>query len=146
MGLAELIGQESARKLSDTYGGQRKYVAKNPDRLTWLAEVLEQSEVHRIWQEFYGCYLEIPKRRRLGGSRKAKQRNAGVRRDRNIAIYQLSFEMPRSDLARLFGLQLREIQRIIKAMTPTPPEGPKDGPPGGDIDDITSRFSYRIQG
>lgn len=118
MGLSELIGQESTRKLSDTYGGQRKYVAKNPARLAWLDEVLEQSEVHRIWQEFHGCYLEIPKRRRLGGSRKAKQRNAELRRDRNIAIYELSFELPRSDLARMFGLQLREIQRILRMMTP----------------------------
>lgn len=117
--IADLIGPESMQKLADAYGGQRRYVARNPTKLGWLTLVLEPDEVDRIWQEFRGCQILVP-RRKVVGYCKQGGRNRGateLKRDRNVAIYELSFEMSRSDLARIFGLQLREIHRIIKRVS-----------------------------
>lgn len=110
--LAKLVGTTAALALSCSYGGERLYVSHDSNRIGWLRDAIGSSLAAVVWQEYKGCYLQIPAGTRSG----PKLDDPQLRWARDCQILSLSEVFGVQDLARMFCLSRREVQRILRKM------------------------------
>lgn len=100
--LVELIGPIDTYIFISHYGGQIKYIAKNPSR-TKMKHIMNEKALKHLCANYGGSTIEVPKQEHL------------ERQIRNKLIKNASMKgISRSQLATQFNLSVRHIGNIKK--------------------------------
>lgn len=99
--IIELLGRDTTLKLEQTLGGQRKYIAANPNRESPIVKVIGMEAAQKLASQFGGVLLYIP------------QHLAAKVRNEDILLAVWAGEH-KSFIGQRFGLVERTIRKVVQ--------------------------------